>query len=159
MTCRKSIPNSEDLLRAEKQVLAGMYGRLLARYIMRFGEHYASRLAVAVTKVVLSQTDSEEEARTFLEQNRDQVMTEVAALKDDRDLRRIVTDTLVLKAVFGHRTRGCSKDESMQSIQRLKDLGIYLEGTEPPTPAAFVRMASRFFSETPLRGPAPASCA
>jgi hypothetical protein len=158
MTCRKPIPNTDDLLRAEKQVLAGVYGRLLARYIVRFGERFASSLAMAVTKLLLSRMEEDQEAKTFFEQNHDQVLQEIDALKEDKDLRRIITDTLVLKAVFGHRMKGCKKGESTQPIQKLKEFEIYLEGTEPPTPASFVRLASRFFAETPLRGPAPPSC-
>jgi hypothetical protein len=157
MSSSKPIPSADDLLRAEKQVLAGIYGRLLARYIIRFGEHYASSLALAVTKLLLCQKEEDKNALIFTEQNQDQIMQEITALSVDKDLRRIVTDTLVLKAVYQHRLKGCKKDESNKSIERLKELGIYLEGKEPPTPSSYVRMASRFFSETPLRGPVPQS--
>jgi hypothetical protein len=157
MSRSKPIPGAVDLLRAEKQVLAGIYGRLLARYIVRFGEHYASSLALAVTKLLLSQKEENKDALIFTEQNREGIMQEIGTLREDRDLRRIVTDTMVLKAVFGHRLQGCKKDESMQAIEKLKALGIYLEGKEPPTPSSFVRLASRFFAETPLRGPVPPS--
>lgn len=157
MSCSKPIPGADDLLRAEKQILAGIYGRLLARYIVRFSDHYASSLALAVTKLLLSHREEDKNALVFTEHNRQGILEEVAALRDDRDLRRIVTDTLVLKAVYQHRLSGCKKDESVRAIEKLKELGIYLEGKEPPTPAAFVRLASRFFSGTPLRGPVPPS--
>jgi hypothetical protein len=157
MSCSKTIPDADDLLRAEKQVLAGIYGRLLARYIVRFGEHYASSLALAVTKLLFSQTEDDQDALIFTEQNQEGIMQEVAALGEDTSIRRTVTDTLVLKAVFGHRMKGCSRDESMKAIERIKELGIYLEGKEPPTPASFIRTAGRFFAETPLRGPVPPS--
>jgi len=159
MSCSKPIPGATDLLRAEKQVLAGIYGRLLARYIIRFGEHYASSLALAVTKLLLSHAEENKDAQIFTEHNQQQIMVEITTLRDDRDLRRIVTDTMVLKAVYQHRLKGCSKDESLRAVDKLKELGIYLEGSEPPTPATFVRLASRFFAETPLRAPAPTTCA
>jgi hypothetical protein len=157
MSLSKPIPGADDLLRAEKQVLAGIYGRLLARYIVRFGEHYASGLALAVTKLILSLAEEDQNALIFTEQNQEQIMEEVSALRSDTELRRIATDTMVLKSVYQHRVRGCKKDESIRAIDKLKELGIYLEGKEPTTPATFVRRASRFFAETPLRGPVPPS--
>jgi hypothetical protein len=42
-------------------------------------------------------------------------------------------------------------------IEKLKRLGLYLEGSHPPTPSSFIRLASRFFSETPLRTSNPPS--
>jgi hypothetical protein len=159
MSGSKPIPGATDLLRAEKQVLAGIYGRLMARYIIRFGEHYASSLALAVTKLLLSHAEESKDAHIFTEHNEQQIMAEIAALREDTDLRRIVTDTLVLKSVYQHRTKGCSKDESLRALEKLKELGIYLEGSEPPTPASFVRLASKFFAETPLRAPAPTTSA
>jgi hypothetical protein len=149
------IPGATDLLRAEKQVLAGIYGRLLARYIVRFGEHYASSLALAVTKLLLSHEEENKDAKIFTEHNQQQIMVEITTLQGDTDLRRIVTDTIVIKAVFQHRLKSCSKYDSLSAVEKLKELGIYLEGSEPPTPASFVRLASRFFAETPLRAPAP----
>lgn len=159
MNCRKAVPSTEDLIRAEKQVIAGVYGRLYARFIASYTEKQASQLALAVAGTLLSQPSDDKQIKTFIEQNQELIDQEMAALKDDTEIRRIVTDTLVLKIVFLHRKRGCSSEEALKLVERLKQQGLYQEGTIPPTPGAFVSMASRFFAETPLRPPVPPSMA
>jgi hypothetical protein len=156
MRCRKTTPSTEDLIRAEKQVFTGIYWRLFARYASRFAEGYSSCLALAVTRLLLSYPNEDEQAKIFHEQNRNQIDQEILALKNDPDIRQVVTDTLVIKAVFQHRTGGCKNDDALASIENLKRLGIYQEGSRPPTPGSFVRMASTFFTETPVRLPIPA---
>ena len=65
----------------------------------------------------------------------------------------MITDTLVIKIVAQHKQGRGKTDDSYEAIERIKELGIYLEGDQPPTPNSFVKTASRFFSETPLRPP------
>ncbi len=80
-----------------------------------------------------------------------------AERQDDIDIRSMVTDTLVIRVVFQQRKGGCNAEESFSPIEKLKRLGLYLEGSHPPTPSSFIRLASRFFSETPLRTSNPPS--
>lgn len=155
MSCRKSTPSTEDLVRAEKQVFTGIYWRLFARYASRYAEGYASCLSLAVTRLLLSYPDGDEQAKIFHEQNQNQIKQEILALKNDLEIRQVVTDTLVIKAVFEHRKGGCRKDGATAPVDNLKELGIYKEGTTPPTPSSFVRMASEFFAGTPLRPTIP----
>ncbi|HQG31178.1 MAG TPA: hypothetical protein PLA83_04555 [Deltaproteobacteria bacterium] len=156
MSSKKPMPSVEELIRAEKQIFTGVYWRLFARYASRFAEGYASYLALAVTRYLLSYPDGDEQAKMFHEQNRNQIDQEILALRKDPDIRRVVTDTLVIKAVFQHRKGGCGKDDALALVENLKKLGLYQEGSHPPTPGSFVRMASAFFSETPVRVPIPA---
>lgn len=156
MSCRKPTPSVEDLIRAEKQIFTGIYWRLFARYASRFAEGYASYLAIAVTRRLLSYPDGDEKVKSFQEQNKNQIDQEILTLRKDPEIRRVVTDTLVVKAVFQHRKGGCGKDDSLAPVESLKQMGIYLEGTKAPTPGSFVRMASAFFKETPVRLPIPA---
>jgi hypothetical protein len=86
MTCRKTIPSPEDLTRAERQVVAGIYSRLLARYITEFPERFASFLAMAVTKTLLSHTAEDEREKRFQEENSDQIREQINALRDDIDI-------------------------------------------------------------------------
>ncbi len=142
-------------LRAEKQVFAGVYGRLFARYVSRYAEVYASLLALAVTRELFSTSDSDEKLQVFIRQNREQIDSEIEQLKDDTVIRRMVTDAVVIKVVFQHKQGGCGKNDVFETIERLKELGIYLEGSRPPTPNSFIQKASRFFTETPLRPAVP----
>jgi len=142
-------------IRAEKQVFAGVYGRLFARYISRYEEGYSSILALSVTRELLSYSKADEKLQIFTQQNRDQIDKEIILLKEDTTIRRMITDAVVIKLVFQHKQGGCGKDDIFETIEKLKELGLYLEGSRPPTPNSFVQKASRFFTETPLRPSIP----
>ena len=73
MSSKKPMPSVEELIRAEKQIFTGVYWRLFARYASRFAEGYASYLALAVTRYLLSYPDGDEQAKMFHEQNRNQI--------------------------------------------------------------------------------------
>lgn len=150
MNRKQIIPSSDDLFRAEKQVFAGIFGRLYARYILRYEPEYASFLALAVARVLLSMSWEKEKARVFMEQNQDRIRQEILALKDEIEIRRMVTDTLIMRVVALHKAGGCGADSAGEHIDRIRTLGIYLEGNQPPTPGSFVRTASRFFSLSPI---------
>jgi hypothetical protein len=153
MEQKKSVRSNDMYLRAEKQVFAGIYGRLFARYISQHEEEHASYLALAVTRELLGISSDEDKTQAFIEKYRDQISDEIAELKNDTALRRIVTDAVVIKVVFLHKQGGCNTDEAYESIEKIKEMGIYLEGDRAPTPGSFVQAASRFFTETPLRQP------
>ena len=137
------IPTSSELLKAEKQVIAGVYGRLLGRYREWCGND-AEALAQAVTDSLFGHMVQDKPACP-----KDLVDAEILKIREDEEIRRIVTDTFVLKAVFLHRERSCKDGSSVDPIERLKQIGIYLEGKKPPTPMSFIEKAREFFSATP----------
>jgi hypothetical protein len=65
MNNKQIIPSSHDLFRAEKQVFAGIFGRLYARYVLQYEPEYAWFLALAVARVLLSMSWENEQARVF----------------------------------------------------------------------------------------------
>jgi len=142
-------PMQTELMKAEKQMIAGTYGRLLDRFSKRFESREAAGFARAVTDVLFNLADEEPTAVDFLKGREDLVEKEIALLKDDHDIRRAVTDTLVLKAVFLHRQRGCRDNAYIDPIERIKTMGIYLEGASAPTPMGFINAAREFFLATP----------
>lgn len=150
MNRKHIIPSSDDLFRAEKQVFAGIFGRLYVKYVLQYEQEYASLLALAVARILLSMPGGDERTKTFIEQNQDRIKQEIADLKDEAEIRRIVTDTMVMRAVALHKRGGCGADDSAEPVDRIKTLGIYLEGKQPPTPGSFIRSARSFFSSSPL---------
>jgi hypothetical protein len=146
MAASSRIPNQQDILLAEKHVFAGVYGLLLHRYKKSYTNESAPRLALAVTHELFSLPPSDEIAGSFLEKVQDLIHREIKTLQEDDQIRRIVTDALVIKAVFQHRQNGCGKDDAQDPIEKLKELGIFLEGEKPPTPLVFVQMAWDFYA-------------
>ena len=131
-------------------MFAGILGRLYAKYALQYEQDYAVSLSLAVARILLSVPDGDDRARTFIERNQDRIKQEIIALKDETEIRRMVTDTMVMKTVAIHKGGGCSADEAAGPVERIKTLGVYLEGSQPPTPGSFTRSASRFLSASPL---------
>jgi hypothetical protein len=150
MNQRQSIPTSDDLFRAEKQVFAGVFGRLYAKYVRVDDQDYAAFLALAIARILLCMPAGDERATEFIKLNEGRIKHEILALKDETEIRRMVTDTMVTKVVTLRKSKGCSTDGDMDPIERIRTMGLYLEGNHPPTPGSFVRAASRFLSSSPI---------
>ncbi len=142
-------PHPDDLRRAEKQVLTGIYVRLLKRYNSRMGAEDARALAGAVTGSLLCLEPADESVRRLMDERRDLVEREVALLAADEEIRRMATDTVVLKTVYMNRQRSCKDESALEPVERLKRMGIYLQGGKAPTAAGFVEAARAFYSATP----------
>lgn len=142
-------PTPSDLLQAEKQIMAGVYGRLNNRYRKRYPADTVAALARAVTWVLFHMEPDDEAALQFTSVYQDIIDAEMVKLREDEEIRRVVTDTVVLKAVFLHRQMGCRNETHMDSIEYLKRSGIFLEGERPPTPRGYIEMAKDFYASTP----------
>lgn len=142
-------PHPNDLLQAEKQVLTGVFVRLLKRYARRFPADEAKALAGAVTGRIFCIDPGDDAAKAFMDARRDLVDEEVSRIAKDDEIRRIATDTIVLKAVFMHRQRGCRDDAYMGPVEHLKRIGIFLEGETAPSPAAYIEKAREFYDSSP----------
>ena len=84
MEYRQDMTTQEKYSRAEKQVFAGVYGRLFARYISMHAEGYASYLALAVTGEILSYPSDNEKLQSFKEKNQAMIDMEIEELKKDK---------------------------------------------------------------------------
>ena len=104
------------------------------------------RIALAVANELFCLPPLDETAKSFLKKNHELIRQEIKALQSDEQIRRIVTDALVIKAVFQHRQNGCGKDDAERPIEKLKELGLFLEGEKPPTPLSFVQVAWDFYA-------------
>jgi len=142
-------PTSSDLLHAEKQVMAGVYGRLNNRYRQRFPSEIVSALARAVTWSLFDIDPDDGPGLQFASVYQDIIDREIAGLREDEEIKRVVTDTVVLKAVFLHRQRGCKDETYMKSVEHLKLIGMFLERETAPTPRGYVEMAKVFYTSTP----------
>ena len=142
-------PTSSDLLQAERQVMAGVYGRLNNRYRRRFPAEIVSGLARAVTWALFYIDPEDESALQFASVYQDIIDAEILNLREDEEIRRVVTETVVLKAVFLHRQRGCRDETYIKSVEHLKQIGIFFEGEKAPTPKGYIEMAKAFYMSTP----------
>jgi len=148
MTTINQPVTADQFMQAERHAITGVFARLLSRYHATHGEGHAARYAMAVTNILFS-LPAQEMDRRFLEHHRETVDKEVKALKDDREIREIVTETVTMRIVFASRERGCSQKDLMKPIESLKNLGLYLQGDSIPTPRSFVVKAEAFFKASP----------
>jgi len=148
MTTENKPVTAEQFLQAERHAITGVFARLLPRYHATHGEGHAARYAMAVTNILFS-LPAQEMDRRFLESHREAVDKEIAALKDDFEIREIVSETITIRIVFASRQRGCSQKDLMAPVEKLKDLGLYLQGNTIPTPRSFLIKAEAFFKASP----------
>lgn len=146
MAISSRIPTQQDIQLAEKHVFVGIYALLLKRYASGYNRESSPQLALAVTNELFCLPPLDETAQSFLEKNHELILHEIKALQSDEQIRRVVTDAMVIKAVFQHRQNGCGKDAAGRPIEKLKELGLFLEGEKPPTPLSFVQMAWDFYA-------------
>lgn len=139
---------AEQYLEAERQVIAGVFARLLPRYRTAYGEELAAGYAMAVTNILFSLPPQAKD-QVFLEAHRQAVDTEVQALAADREIREAVTETVTMRIVFGSRVRGCNAEDLYQPAEELKRLGLFLPGATPPSPRAFLQRAEAFLRSAP----------
>lgn len=142
-------PRPHELLKAEKQVLTGVYVRLYRRYVGRFPEEKARALAGAVTHRIFNLEPADVSAAEFLKDHDDIIKEEIGMLGGDQEIRRAISDTMVLKVVFMQRQAGCRDGVSTGPVDHLKGLGLFLEAEKAPTPSSFVQTAKEFYDATP----------
>lgn len=148
MTTANQPVTAEQFLQAERQVIAGVFARLLPRYHASHGEGHAARYAMAVTNILFSLPAQDMDQR-FLDSNRAAVDDEIKALIEDHEIREIITESLTMRIVFASRQRGCKDKDLSQPLDRLKKLGLFLQGNIIPTPRSFLLKAQAFFKASP----------
>lgn len=148
MTTGNQPVTADQFMQAERHAITGVFARLLPRYHAKHGEGHAARYAMAVTNILFSLPAQEMDKR-FVNSHREAVDNEIQALKDDHEIREIVTETITMRIVFASRQRGCSQKDLMEPIETLKNLGLYLQGNSIPTPRSFLVKAEAFFKASP----------
>lgn len=143
------IPKPQDLLKAEKQVLTGVYVRLLRRFIDRFSPEEAKALAAAVTNRIFRLEPGDASVAEYVRVHEAVIDEELRRLGGDLEIRRVVSDTAVLKVVYMKRQRGCADDSPAGPVDYLKEIGMFLEGERAPTPSGFIASAKAFYEATP----------
>ncbi|HPI92978.1 MAG TPA: hypothetical protein PK350_07580 [Deltaproteobacteria bacterium] len=136
-------------MKAEKQVLTGVYVRLLVRYTGRFSPDEAKALAAAVTSRIFRLEPADAATAEYIRVHEDVIDEEVRRLVSDLEIRKIVSDTAVLRVVYMQRQRGCKDDTLTGPVDYLKEIGVFLEGERAPTPSGFIQAAKTFYEATP----------
>ncbi len=137
----QKIFTAEHFKQAEKLIIAGIIARLSERYKTEF-ENDSTRFAAAVTGYIFNFPVQDE---AFSLKNREVLDSLVEALSKDKDICGMLTQTFIMRIVHASRVSGCKTEELYGEIDRLRDLGLYLEDGPPPTPSSFIQKAEAFF--------------
>jgi hypothetical protein len=135
---------AEHFKEAEKLIIAGIIARLNERYKTEF-ENESARFAAAVTRYIFNIPEQDEEGKAFSLKNKEVLDSLVEALSKDRDICGMLTQTFIIRIVHASRVSGCKTEELYGEIDRLRNLGLYLEDGPPPTQSSFVKKAEVFF--------------
>ncbi len=136
--------SAEHFMEAEKLIIAGIIARLDKRYKMEFREDSA-RLASTVAGKIFNIPEQDDDSRAFSNNNMDVLDSLVEAVSGDREICGILTQTYIMRIVYASRLSGCKTEDLYEDIERLKNLGLYLEDGPPPSPSTFIQKAEAFF--------------
>jgi hypothetical protein len=135
---------ADHFIEAEKLIIAGIIARLSMRYKTEFKD-YSARYAAAVTGIIFNIPEQENYGRDFPLKSREALDSLVKALSGDREICGILTQTYIMRIVHASRLSGCKTEDLYKDIERLKNLGLYLEDGPPPSPSTFIQRAEAFF--------------
>ena len=135
---------AEHFKEAEKLIIAGIIARLNKRYEMEFKDDSA-RFAAAVVGIIFNIPEQEDDGKAFSLNNREVLDSLVGGVSKDREICGILTQAFIMRIVHASRLSGCKTEDLYGDIERLKNLGLYLEYGPPPTPSEFIQKAEAFF--------------
>jgi len=132
------------MLEAVGNVQFAIYQRLKLRYAASDGAHLAVKLAAAVSNELFNQEPQKAEAVSFRADNRELIAKRLSELKDDPELRAVLTQSLrVLAAVQFSKKEG-QAEQIASHFKRLDELGILVPGGEAPRLSIFLPMVKKF---------------
>jgi hypothetical protein len=140
--------NAEHFKNAEKLIIAGIIARLNECYKIEF-KNDSSRVAAAVTERIFNIPGQAGSNSAFFLENEAALDSLVEALSKDMEICGILTQAFIMRIVQASRLSGCKTEELYGEIERLKNLGLYLEDGPPPTPSSFIQRAEAFFLASP----------
>ena len=140
--------NAEHFKEAEKLIIAGIIARLNERYKAEF-QNDSARVAAAVTERIFNIPGQAGGNSAFFLEKEAALNSLLDALSMDREICGILTQAFIMRVVHASRLGGCKTEDLYGEIERLKNLGLYLEDGLPPTPSAFIQRAEAFFLASP----------
>ncbi|HEY6280757.1 MAG TPA: hypothetical protein VIW72_03055 [Burkholderiales bacterium] len=140
---------NKQLCGAVTAVQIGTYTRLARRYEGRLGKEGAVDLAVAVTNALFGNVPAAGPAATFKKNNEQLIERSLRELKDDQDLRIVVTDANRVLAGLKHNSLGQAQAlDSFDHLQRLIELGVLIPDRPAPQQLSlFLQMARTYHDQ------------
>ena len=141
MVSNKQQITHQELVHAEKLVVAGIIKRILPGLKTSCGVEKAPAIINEVIgrifSLALNDSSNAGSDAEYFEKA-------IEAIKADGEMRLIITEAMVMRVVHGIKQTGCSSEDRFKPVDRLKELGIYLEGDSIPVASSFIEHAKRF---------------
>lgn len=141
---------AEEFLEAERKAVAGVVARLLTGFREKYDD-LAGSYAMAVANVLFSLPPANENDEKFLLENQATVLEEIKNLKEAKDIREIVTQTIAVRFVFSARENGCDKKDPMCAFKAIQDMGIFIQNSPAPSPKSYLLSAEKFLQSAPRK--------
>jgi hypothetical protein len=144
----------ERMLRGVGLIMFGLHSRLTKRYTTNYGLDFSGRLATAVINELFFETPQEEDGRIFAEENQSLIKEKIAELKNDEQVKYVVTQTLrVMSVCDGYSEHNVPKkttyEKWLNNFEKAVERGVFIEGGDAPIPDAFLSFASEFYDSSP----------
>jgi hypothetical protein len=133
---------------AEKLIIAGIIARLIEHCKAEF-KNDSAMAAAAVARKIFNIPGHEDLKNPFSPDSGADLDSLIVSLRSDREICGILTQAFTMRIVQASRLSGCKTEDLYGDINRLKELGLYLEDGPPPTPSSFIKRAEAFFHASP----------
>ncbi len=125
-------------------VKMGIYMRLESNFLRKYAEDFSGLLSAAIVNVLFDQSPSNLKASEFSASNKDLINQELRNLKDDEDIRKVVTEAVRAKSVLLIAQDQNAAVSCAEHLEKLRDLGILIPGGEAPS-LDFLSIAEEFY--------------
>jgi hypothetical protein len=139
---------ADHFIHAEKLIIAGIIARLDERYKTEF-KNDSANMAARVTGKIFNIPEQSDDNQDFSQRNKAILDSLIEKLSKDKDICGMLTQAFTIRIVHASRLSGCKTEDLFGDIDRLKNLGLYLENGPPPTPSSFIKKAEAFFLASP----------
>jgi len=106
-------------------------------------------LAGAMTNSLFGEKTDNENAKQFLEEHRAEVDHELSKIKNNKELCKIITQAYKMNIIARTNLRTSTEENVPDpvSLEKLKRLGIWIDGLESPSPKTFILMAQEYYKK------------
>ena len=126
----------------------GVYHRLKKKYLQTYKEKKAGALAATVANELFSVPPVDKEGKAFLGKNRELVDRKLSEIKNDSEIRKMVSEILTARVHVVARTQKSGDYDTKPgiSVENLKKRGLYVKNSAALSDEQVISMAKRFYS-------------
>jgi len=141
---------AEQFEDASRRIRKGVALRLERRYAATQDSDRAPLMAAAVLADVFCRKNVEDDVRAFMKSNRKLLTDATTALRDDPEIGKALSWLfLVVDGIMQRQPKAFQDDFAGNPLEKIRELGLFIEGTREPLVDDFLAFAREFYEASP----------